>query len=420
MAIQLKMPKLSDTMEEGVLLKWLKKEGDRIEAGEVVAEAESDKATMELESFDEGILKKIIVPEGGKVAVGGTLAIIAEEDENIDEIEQAVASEPDKPVAGPEIPIEGPEVHAVPVPDQIASDALLTTEAARIKASPLARKLAAENNINLRTVAGSGSGNRIVKRDVEEHIDKKYNKALATQVPSATPAPVAVPAGSDEFNLSTMRTTIAKRMVQIKTQVPHFYLTMEVNMDKAVEARKGLNEVQSDINVSYNDFVLKAVATALTRHKTVNGSFGGDKILLHNRVDVGFAVALEEGLITPIIRNTNTKSIGQISKEVKELAKKAKEKKLMPEDYTGGTFTVSNLGMFGIEEFSAIINSPEAAILAVGAVLQVPVVEDGEIKIGNRMKMTLSCDHRIVDGAVGALFLRELKKLIENPYSLML
>lgn len=417
MAIQMKMPKLSDTMEEGVLLKWFKKEGDQIEAGEVVAEAESDKATMELEAFDAGILTKILVPEGGKVPVGGTLAIIAEEGEDIEEIEKAVASEDGKPAPEPEIPIKEPEIHAAPVPDLTASDELLTSDSVRIKASPLARKLAAENGIDLRKVTGSGTGGRIVKRDVEGLVGKKPAAAAA---PAPQPIPVQAAADSEKISLSTMRSVIASRMAQIKSTVPHFYLTLEVDMDRAVEFRKGVNEAQKEVKISYNDMILKAVSIALQHHPNVNGSFAGDHILLHKRIDVGFAVALDEGLITPVIRNANSKSVGQIAKEVRELAAKAKERKLLPEEYTGGTFTVSNLGMYDIEEFLAVINSPEAAILAVGAVQQVPVVKDGEIKIGNRMKLTLSCDHRIVDGAVGALFLREVKKLLENPYGLML
>jgi pyruvate dehydrogenase E2 component (dihydrolipoamide acetyltransferase) len=421
MAIQLKMPKLSDTMEEGVLLKWLKKEGEQIESGDVVAEAESDKATMELEAFDSGILTKIIIPEGGKVPVGGTLAIIAEEGEDIGEIEKAIANESGKPEPGPEIPINDEEIHAAPVPDTTPGDALLTTDSVRIKASPLARKLAEENNINLRKITGSGTGSRIIKRDVEDLISKAGARVPA---PTTIAAPILVPisAEDEEQSLSTMRTTIATRMAQIKSTVPHFYLTAKVDMTKAIEFRKGLNEAQDEIKISYNDLVLKAIAITLIKHPMVNGSFAGDKIILHNRVDLGFAVALEEGLITPIVRNAHIKSIGQLAKEVRDLSQKATNRKLLPEDYTGGTFTVSNLGNpdFGIEEFSAIINSPEAAIFAVGAIMQVPVVKEGNIVIGNRMKLTLSCDHRIVDGAVGAVFLRDVKKLLENPYGMAL
>lgn len=421
MAIQMKMPKLSDTMEEGVLLKWLKKEGDQIESGEVVAEAESDKATMELEAFDSGILTKIIVPEGGKVPVGGTLAIIAEEGEDIGEIEKAIANESGKPEPEPEIPIKDEDLHAAPVPDTTPGDALLTTDSVRIKASPLARKLAEQNNINLRKVTGTGTGSRIIKRDVEEKISKATTQ-LAAAPPISAPVPVPVSAEDEEKSLSTMRTTIATRMAQIKSTVPHFYLTAQVDMTKAIEFRKGLNEAQDEIKISFNDLVLKAVAMTLVKHPMVNGSFTGDKIILHHRVDLGVAVALEEGLITPIVRNAHLKSIGQIALEVRDLSQKAIDRKLLPEDYTGGTFTVSNLGNpdFGIEEFSAIINSPEAAILAVGAIMQVPVVKDGEIVIGNKMKLTLSCDHRIVDGAVGAVFLRDVKKLLENPYGIAL
>ena len=417
MAIQMKMPKLSDTMEEGVLLKWLKKEGDQIESGEVVAEAESDKATMELEAFDSGILTKILIQEGGKVPVGGTLAIIAEEGEDIEEIEKAIANESGKPEPEQEIPVKDEKLHAAPVPDSTPGDALLTSDSVRIKASPLARKLAVENNIDLRKITGSGTGSRIIKRDVEDYISKAP-AAASVSAPSPAPIPISVSAEDEEKSLSTMRTTIATRMAQIKSTVPHFYLTAQVDMTKAIEFRQGLNEAQDEIKISFNDLILKAVAITLGKHPMVNGSFAGDKIILHNRVDLGFAVALEEGLITPIVRNAETKSIGQIAKEVRDLSQKATDRKLLPEDYTGGTFTVSNLGNpdFGIEEFSAIINSPEAAILAVGAIMQVPVVKDEKLVIGNRMKLTLSCDHRIVDGAVGAVFLRDVKKLLENPY----
>lgn len=409
MATKITMPKLSDTMVEGVLLKWLKKEGEFIEAGEVIAEAESDKATMELEAFDAGILKKIIVPEGGKVPVGGTLALIADEDEDISDLIEDVLKTPQPKAEKEEIPPAVEEkIHAAPVVDQTPADVILTSDTVRIKASPLARKLASEHGIDLRRITASGTGGRIIKRDVENYIAKAPK-------PSA-----AAPMAGEEISLNTMRSTIAARMTASKTTVPHFYLTMQVNMNNAVEFRTSLNKVQKDVKISYNDMIIKACALALKKHPYVNGSFQGDKIVLHDRVDVGVAVALDDGLITPVVRNADQKSLGQTALEIRDLAGRAKERKLLPQDYTNGTFTVSNLGMFEIDEFSAIINTPEAAILAVGGVMQVPVVEDGEIVVGHRMKMTLSCDHRIVDGATGALFLKEIKRLLENPLGLML
>ncbi|NOY60792.1 MAG: 2-oxo acid dehydrogenase subunit E2 [Calditrichaeota bacterium] len=409
MATKITMPKLSDTMVEGVLLKWLKKEGELIEAGEVIAEAESDKATMELEAFDAGVLKKIIVPEGGKVPVGGTLALIADEDEDISDLLEEVKKIPQPKVEKEQVlpAVEG-EIHAAPVIDKTPADVILTSDTVRIKASPLARKLASEHDIDLRRITASGTGGRIIKRDVE-HFIAEAPKALA-----------AAPTVGKEIILNTMRSTIASRMTKSKTTVPHFYLTMQVNMNNAVEFRTSLNKVQKDVKISYNDMIIKACALALKKHPYVNGSFQGDKIVLHDRIDVGVAVALNDGLITPVVRNADQKSLGQMALEIRDLAVRAKKRKLLPQDYTNGTFTISNLGMYEIDEFSAIINAPEAAILAVGGVMQVPVVEDGEIVIGHRMKVTLSCDHRIVDGATGALFLKEIKRLLENPLGLML
>ncbi|NIA28384.1 MAG: dihydrolipoamide acyltransferase [Actinobacteria bacterium] len=409
MATKIIMPKLSDTMEEGVLLKWLKKEGELIEAGEVIAEAESDKATMELEAFDAGILKKIIVPEGGKVPVGGTLALIAEADEDISDLLEEVEKTPQPKVEKEQVlPAVQGEIHAAPVIDKTPADVIITSDTVRIKASPLARKLASEHNIDLRKITSSGTGGRIIKRDVMNNIAK------------ATETSAAAPMAGEEISLNTMRSTIATRMTASKTTVPHFYLTMQVNMNNAVEFRTSLNKVQKDVKISYNDMIIKACALALKKHPYVNGSFQGDKIVLHDRVDVGVAVALDDGLITPVVRNADQKSLGQMALEIRDLARRAKKRKLLPQDYTNGTFTISNLGMYEIDEFSAIINAPEAAILAVGGVMQVPVVEDGEIVVGHRMKVTLSCDHRIVDGATGALFLKEIKRLLENPLGLML
>jgi len=433
MATKVTMPKLSDTMEEGTLVRWLKKEGETVDAAEVIAEAESDKATMELEAFDAGVLKKILVPEGGKVPVGGLLALIGEEDEDIGallkEIEAEQAAAPAEPAEGKEQaaaePVPEKEAAAAvkqpaaaaaaepekePAEDTAAPGELLTTGGVRIKASPLARKMARERGLNLRRIAGTGSGGRIIRRDIE--------KAGPAGVRAAA-APAGA-GGASEIPLSSMRESIASRMTLSKSTVPHFYLTVEVDMDRAVEARKSLNEAQSGIKISFNDLIIKAAALALRDHERVNGSFGEKGLMLHSDIDVGVAVALEDGLITPVLRRADTLSLGQIAQQVGELAGRARERKLAPEEYSNATFTISNLGMFGIEEFSAIINPPQSAILAVGGVAQKPVVREGELGIGYRMKMTLSCDHRIVDGAVGALFLADVQKKLENPMLMML
>jgi len=410
MASKITMPKLSDTMTEGVLVKWHKKEGEKVEAGQVIAEAESDKATMELEAFDAGTLLKILVPEGGKVAVGGNLAIIGEKGEDITTLlsESAPAAPATAPAAAPEKPLP-----AAPVPDAIAADEIITSDAMRIKASPLARKMAAERHLNLRKLNGSGTGGRIVRRDIDVYLSK-----------TPAPAPAADtrrPSRADsEQTLNTMRTAIAQRMTLSKTTVPHFYLTVEVDMDKAVAIRQELNNAQSDIKISFTDLIVKAAAMTLQKHPRVNGSFADDRFILHSRVDIGLAVALEDGLITPVLRDCAARSAIELAREARALVERAKERKLNPAEYTGSTFTISNLGMYDIDEFSAIINPPEAAILAVAAIIEKPVVKAGQIRIGNRMKMTLSCDHRIVDGAAGALFLRDLKQILEHPISLFL
>ncbi len=414
MAVKVTMPKLSDTMTEGVIVKWVKKEGDTVEAGDVIAEAESDKATMELEAFDAGVLKKIIVKEGGKVPVNGTIAVIAEGDEDISEflkeLESAPKGPPKEEVSTREV--DSKPVASAPVPDETPQDEIMTRDSVRIKASPLARKMAADKNLDLGKLSGSGPGGRIVKRDIETALSK-----TGTPQPMA---PVEIPAGEEEVPLSTMRESIAKAMVLSKQTTPHFYLTMEIDMDKAVETRAAINAMQSDVKISYNDLIVKAVATTLKKHPRVNGSFAGDKLILHGRVDIGVAVALDDGLITPVVRRCDTKGLGQIAGEIRELAKKAKARKLLPDEYSNATFNISNLGMFDIEEFTAIITPPQAAVLAVGAVQKKPVVKDDVIVAGHRLKVTLSCDHRIVDGATGALFLKGLKKLLENPLGLML
>lgn len=409
MASKLTMPKLSDTMTLGVLLKWLKKEGEKVDAGEVIAEAESDKATMELEAFDAGTLLKIVVPEGGKVPVGGLLAIIGEKGEDIAALmsDTAPAPEPEP------VPETTEPLPAAPVPDVTPANEIITTDSVRIKASPLARKIAAAKGIDLRRVQGSGTGGRIISRDLAA-------MPSAAEVPAKQAAAAAPAAVSHVQPLNTMRTAIASRMTLSKTTVPHFYLTMEIDMDKLVALRTEMNAAQKEIKISFNDLIVKAVAAALIKHPRVNGSFAGDKFIFHQQVDIGLAVALEDGLITPVLRDCAVRSVGQLAQEARVLIDKAKERKLTPDEYTGSTFTISNLGMFDIEEFSAIINPPEAAILAVGAIQEKPVVQNGQIVVGQRMKVTLSCDHRIVDGATGALFLKDFKNYLENPALLLI
>ncbi|HOT96710.1 MAG TPA: pyruvate dehydrogenase complex dihydrolipoamide acetyltransferase [bacterium] len=425
MASKLTMPKLSDTMTLGVLLKWHKREGETVDAGEVIAEAESDKATMELEAFDAGTLLKIVVPEGGKVPVGGLLAIIGEKGEDITALLDAAATAPEAAAAkGAEpsaasaaaVKSEAP-LPVTPVPDMAPADVILTSDSVRIKASPLARKIAAEKGIDLRRVQGSGTGGRIISRDLAA-MPAQASAAAAAAL--AIAAPATAPAGRSEQPLNTMRTAIAARMSQSKSTVPHFYLTMEIDMERMVALRAEMNAAQSEIKISFNDLIVKAAAAALVKHPRVNGSFAGDRFILYGQTDIGLAVALEDGLITPVVRNASAKSIGQIAMESRLLIEKAKARKLTPEEYTGSTFTISNLGMFDIEEFSAIINPPEAAILAVGAILEKPVIREGVVAIGRRMKVTLSCDHRIIDGATGALFLKEFRTFLENPALLLL
>jgi pyruvate dehydrogenase E2 component (dihydrolipoamide acetyltransferase) len=403
-------------MTLGVLLKWHKREGDSVEAGEVVAEAESDKATMELESFDAGTLLKIVVPEGGKVPVGGLLAIIGEQGEDVSALLAGGAPAPATPSQPEPAAAADEPLPAAPVPDVTPDDVIITTDSVRIKASPLARKIAAEKGVDLRRIQGSGTGGRIISRDLARVVPQAPAAAASPTIPAAA-RPTAI---SSEQPLNTMRTAIATRMTLSKTTVPHFYLTMEIDMEKMVALRTELNAAQSDIKISYNDLIVKAVAQALVKHPRVNGSFAGDRFILHHQVDIGLAVALEDGLITPVVRHAAGKSVGEIAAAARLLIERAKARKLTPEEYTGGTFTISNLGMFDIEEFSAIINPPEAAILAVGAIIAKPVVRDGAIAVGQRMKITLSCDHRIVDGAAGALFLKEIKTILENPALLLL
>ncbi len=426
MAIVIDMPKLSDTMEEGVIAKWNVKEGDKVESGDIIAEVETDKATMDVEVFDPGVILKIIAKEGDAVPLGGKMAIIGEEGEDIsnlldDDAGQSSAPEPEASKSEQEKPAASVNGNGQKADDKKAAapQTDTTTEQSdddgRIKASPLARKMARDQGIQLQDIDGSGPNGRIVKRDVENF---KPSEA-PTQKPAPAAQPAAATAEDEDIKVSQMRKTIAKRLAESKFTNPHFYETIDIDMKKAIELRKSLNEM-SEVKISFNDIVVKACAVALRKHPDINASWLEDTIRKHGSVHVAVAVAVEEGLLTPVIRNTDQKGIQQISAETKELARKARDKELQPQDWEGSTFSVSNLGMFGIDEFTAIINPPNACILAVGAIRDVPVVEDGEVVPGKRMKVTLSSDHRIVDGAKAAEFLNTLRGLIENPMNMLL
>ena len=423
MAEIIRMPRLSDTMEEGNIVAWLKQEGDAVKVGDVLAEVETDKATMELESFFDGTLLYVGIKEG-PVAVDGIIAIIGNKGDDV----QALLAEAEKDNPAPAAdsastetaePKVEPKTEATPAPaapapspQPVAVEAV--SSSGMIKASPLAKKMAAEAGIPLSGVAGTGEGGRIIKRDIENY------KPAAAQANGASA--LTMPAVSDfeygDHAVSQMRKTIARRLGESKFSAPHFYLTVEIDMDAAIEARKAINALAPP-KISFNDFVIKAAASALRKHPYINGSWLGDKMTFHKDINVGVAVAVDEGLVVPVIRNTDLKSLSMINEEVKTLAGKARDKKITPQEMQGNTFTISNLGMFGIEEFTAIINPPDACILAVGTIVQKPVVKDGEIKVGNMMKVTLSCDHRIVDGAKGAQFLQTFKQLMENPVRIL-
>ena len=428
MATKVHMEALSPTMEEGQVVKWLKSEGDAVENGEVLAEIETDKATMELTARGSGTLLKVLVDEGGTAPVGEVIAVIGEEGEDVsDMVGEAGGAASDGSEDGPEdgeAPDEEGAAEAAETEpgdgevagDEAEGDAPSRKEGERVKASPLARRLAEEAGVDLQTIEGSGPGGRIVKKDVEE-----AKEAAPAGAPPAR-GPDVPEEEYEEVGLSQMRKTIAKRLTESIGPVPHFFLNIEVDMGRVLEARKTVNaalEAEGE-KVSINDFVLKATAGALKRHPECNAAWHGDHIRRYNVVHLGVAVAVEDGLITPVVRNADRKGIVRIGREVKEMAGRAREKKLKPEEYTGATFSVSNLGMFGIHEFTAVINPPEAGILAVGGTEEVPVVEDGDVVIRHRMKVTMSCDHRVIDGATGARFLQTLKMMLEEPAAILL
>ncbi len=413
------MPKMSDTMTEGVVVAWHKKVGDTVKVGDILAEVETDKATMELENYVKGTLLHIGVEQGHAVPVDALIAIVGKEGEDVAALLNAGA--PALAASSASAPEQAPAQASAPA--QAPVEALAPTDPQRIKASPLARKLAAEQGLDLRRIQGSGDNGRIVRRDLQGQAAAKAPAAAEALATPDLSAWLNRPAGQGESftdqPLSQMRKTIARRLTESKNAAPHFYLTMEIDMDQAVEARQRLNQ-NAPVKISINDLVIKAAAMALRQHPAVNSSWLGDRIRQNHHIHVGVAMALPEGLVVPVLRFADQKNLVQIATQTKEYAGKAKEKKLQPQDWEGNTFTISNLGMFGIEAFTAIINPPDACILAVGAVRECPVVRNGQLSVGQRMTVTLSCDHRVVDGATGAAFLQSLSLMLRDPVSMLL
>ncbi len=445
MATQVVMPKLSPTMEEGQVARWLKKEGDKVSMGEPLAEIDTDKATMEMQALSAGVLRKVLVKEGESAPLGQPIAIIGEPDEDISELmKSAPAATPAKEES--EAPAKPTESDAAPAKETDAAAERATgdgdgrtTESrrpqptdgqrpagGRMLVSPIAARMAAEAGVDLAAVQGSGPGGRIIKRDIEDAMKQPKAakgggprlKPLA--MPKGQPGATYEPSAYRDEPLSEMRRTIARRLVTSLGPVPHFFLTTEIEMDRAADMRQQINALYPDAKVSINDVIIKVAAVALIQHPQVNASFQDKMVRFYEHADIGVAVATENGLITPVIRSADLKSITDIATEVRELAGRARARKLKPEEYLGATFSISNLGMFGIDEFTAVINPPEAAILAIGAMAEKPVARDGEIKIRQMMRVTMSCDHRVVDGAVGAQFLQTFKQILENPLYLFL
>lgn len=413
------MPKMSDTMAEGVIAAWHKKVGDAVKSGELLAEIETDKATMEYESYNTGTLLYIGANAKESVPVNGVLAIIGEAGADWKTLLNAHQSK------GVVAAVKTPSIAESPssVPSTISS-AETNSANGRVKASPLAKKMAKDMGYDISKIKGSGEGGRITKQDVESFKPSTVTSSASTTSVSKSVAPVVLPTivgkeSFEEITVSQMRKTIARRLSESKFSAPHFYLTMEINMDKAIEARKSINDV-SPVKISFNDMVIKAVAAALRQNPDVNVSWLGDKMRKNHHINIGVAVAVKDGLVVPVVRFADNKSLSHIAAEVKDLAQKAQDKKLQPSDWEGSTFTISNLGMFGIEEFTAIINPPDACILAVGGIKETAIVRNGQLAIGNVMKVTLSCDHRAVDGAVGAAFLKTLKGLLEEPVRILI
>ncbi len=451
------MPKLSDAMETGKVIKWLKKEGEAVKGGDVLVEVETDKANVEVEAFGSGVLRKILIAEGSQVPVGDLIGVIADPTDDI----SSVAATPARPA--PAAPAPGAAAAPAPRPAPAATTAappsagplpamesyqsapatttvvpmapaaVASTSPAggRVKASPLARKIAGQTGVDLRLIQGTGPGGRIIRADVEAARTAPRPVAAPPAAAAAAGRPQAVPARPafvvpprpeaeyEDVPMSAMRAAIAKRMPMSKAPVPHFYVTSEVDMDAAWALREQLNGLDGQPKISVTDMVIKGAALALLKNPGVNAQLNGQAIRVHHRAHIGIAVALEQGLITPVLRDCDVKPLGRIAVESRDLAERARGGKLRAPEMSGATFSISNLGMFDVEEFSAIINPPEGAILAVGSVLQKPVVDDGEIRVGRRMKMTISCDHRVMDGAMGARYLQDLKRLLEEPLRLL-
>ncbi len=409
MATKVHMEALSPTMEEGRLVKWTKQEGDAVKSGDTLAEVETDKAVMELVARADGQLLKVMVPEGTTVPVGNVVAWIGKPGEKVD----GAGSGQQGAVAAKPAPAPAP-APAPPPPARVAAPA----DATRVKASPLAKRIAKEAGVDLKLVQGSGPGGRVIKRDVE---------AGATQARAAVPAPrspLPAPSGApyEDVPLTQIRKTIAKRLAASIGPIPHFFLTTEIDMERGAEAREALNKQLGEAGgkISFNDIIIKAVALALVQHRACNAWFQEDHIRYWNEVHIGMAVAIEDGLITPVIRNADMKSLREIAVESRELAGRARNRRLKPEEYTGATFSVSNLGMFDIDQFTAVINPPEAGIVAIGSIVAKPVAEGDRVVVRRRLRLTMSCDHRVIDGATGAAFLKTLKQMLENPLAMLL
>jgi pyruvate dehydrogenase E2 component (dihydrolipoamide acetyltransferase) len=445
MATQVVMPKLSPTMEEGQISRWLKNEGDKVSMGEPLAEIDTDKATMEMQALSTGVLRKILIKEGESVPLGQMIAVIGEPDEDISALlgqadsaaktqatPQTLSDDGEKAEPAAEQQQKPPAEAAKPATASGNGAQAVAGESqtsGRLVVSPLAARMAAEAGINLRSLTGSGPGGRIIKRDIEAAMSagQQATEAEAPQAPqrhlravqpgaqpSQTPSVEGASPYRDEAT-SVMRQTIARRLVTSIGPVPHFFLTTEIEMDRVVEMRRSINELDAELKISINDIIIKVAAAALIQHPQINASFQDRNVRYYERADIGVAVAIEDGLITPVVRSADQKSLSQIAGEVRELAERARSRKLMPEEYTGATFSISNLGMLGIDEFTAVINPPEAAILAVGAVTPKPVVRDGQVTVRQMMRVTMSCDHRVIDGATGARFLQTFKRILENP-----
>ena len=415
------MPKLSDAMEGGKIIKWLKKEGDRINGGDILAEVETDKADVEMEAFGAGVLRKILVPAGESAPIGALIGVIAEPGDDIAALVASApagvgAAPPPRPAAvtpsAPVAPVARPAA-VVSAPAAFPAGPGQGAQAGRVKASPLAKKIAAQSGVDLRLIQGSGPGGRIIRRDVEA-----AGSGTAAAMPVAVPAAVSG-AEFEDVPLTQIRAAIARRMPLSKAPVPHFYVTSEVAMDPAWELREQLNALEGQPKISVNDLVIRACALALLKHPGVNASLQGDAIRVYHRAHIGIAVALDDGLITPVLRDCHAKPLAQIAVEARDLVERARHRKLRAQELSGATFSISNLGMFDVAEFSAIINPPEGAILAVGSVRRVPVVDDTGLGVGRRMLLTISCDHRVMDGAMGARFLQDVKRLLEEPLQLL-